>query len=73
MAGEYPVARATLEQAFAAAEQEPAMSGPEMADALLVTLLKRMLKERPRKDLARFIEYQLESLGEDEFVITRGC
>lgn len=73
MAGEYDVARKCIAEALDAAEQDRGMSPPSMADALLATLLGHMQKSRTRKDLMSFIEFQLESIGEDEFVITRGC
>jgi len=72
VAGEYAVARECLEQAMTTADANTSMSQDVMANALLSNLLKIMLKQRTRKDLASFIEFQLESIGEDEFVVTRG-
>lgn len=73
MAGEYTVARACVASALESANADPAMNADVMADALLVTLISHMLTRRSRKDLTNFVQYQLESCGEDEFVITRGC
>lgn len=73
MAGEYDVARELIGQAFEQAEKDRAMSTDTMATALLGTLLKRLLSERSPADVASLIDYQIESLGADEFVITRGC
>ncbi len=73
MAGEFDVARQCISQAMQQAEQDPAMSPEVMDSALLQTLLAGMLATRTRKDLASLIEFQLESAGEDEFVVTRGC
>lgn len=73
MAGEYEVARECIAQALARASLSSGMSSEGMADALMVTLIMQMLKGRSRKDLASFIDYQIESCGEDEFVVTRGC
>jgi hypothetical protein len=72
MAGEYTVAQKCVDTAITTAQEDPSMSTDVMTGALLTTLLKIMIKERTRKDLASFIEFQLESVGEDEFVVTRG-
>ena len=73
MAGEYDVARVCLAQAFAQVEKSAGMTQDGMAEALMVTLITHMLKRRKRKDLASFIDYQLDACSEDEHVITRGC
>lgn len=73
MAGEFAVAREAIAQALQTAENDGGMSGDVMASALLQTLLAHMIQNRTRRDLASLIEFQLESCGEDEFVITRGC
>ncbi|MGD9603331.1 MAG: hypothetical protein AB7O21_01735 [Gammaproteobacteria bacterium] len=73
MAGEYDVARACVEQALAQAARHDGMSEDAMCNALLGTLIGVMAKGRTRKDLMSFIEFQIEAIGEDEFVITRGC
>lgn len=73
MAGEYDIARRSLAAALEAAAADRAMSEDGMAEALLVMLITHLLKRRPRKDLESFIAFQLDSCGEDEFVVTRGC
>ncbi len=73
MAGEYQVARDCVAQALARAAEDRGMSEEAMCNALLGTLVSHMAKGRTRKDLMSFIEFHVESVGEDEFVITRGC
>ncbi|MCB1745608.1 MAG: hypothetical protein H6977_19790 [Gammaproteobacteria bacterium] len=73
MAGEFDAARQSIADALTRADGDPAMSADVMEGALLNTLLTHMARTRSRKDLASLIEFQLESVGEDEFVITRGC
>lgn len=73
MAGEYDVARACIAQALDKAAADRGMSEEAMCNALLGTLIAHMAKGRTRKDLMSFIEFQVDSVGEDEFVITRGC
>ena len=73
MAGEFDVARQLVAEAMQAATTDPHMSTAVMANALLHSVLAQMLASRTRKDLASLIEFQLESCGEEEFVITRGC
>ena len=72
MAGEFSIARASIEQALEAATADSAMSEDVMETALLCTLFEHMSKSRSRKDLASVVAFQLESCGVDEFVITRG-
>ncbi|MEX2480122.1 MAG: hypothetical protein WD928_04600 [Gammaproteobacteria bacterium] len=73
MAGEFDVAREAIAHALQTADDDHGMSADVMASALLQTLLAHMIQSRTRQDLASLIEFQLESCGEDEFVITRGC
>jgi hypothetical protein len=55
------------------AADDPAMSPEVMDGALLSALFASMLQSRSRKDLQSLVAFQLESAGEDEFVVTRGC
>ncbi|MEQ8661473.1 MAG: hypothetical protein RLW62_11685 [Gammaproteobacteria bacterium] len=73
MAGEFDIARECIGAAMRTAAEDPAMSPEVMDGALLATLFSHMLATRTRKDLASLVEFQLESAGEDEFVVTRGC
>jgi len=73
MAGEFDLARETVGAALARAAEDPRMSPEVMQSALLQTVLVELARHRTRKDLQSLVEFQLESCGEDEFVITRGC
>jgi hypothetical protein len=73
VAGEFDYARQIIAQAMQSATADPRMSTDVMASALLQSVIAQMLETRTRKDMASLIEFQLESCGEEEFVITRGC
>lgn len=73
MAGEFDAARQCIADALTRADGDSAMSADVMESALLNTLLTHMARSRTRKDLRSLVDFQLDSVGEDEFVITRGC
>ena len=73
LAGEFDAARECIEAAMRRAADDPAMSPEVMDGALLAALFSCMLQARSRKDVANLVAFQLESAGEEEFVITRGC
>lgn len=72
MAGEYKLAEQLLSEAMEAASSDAQMSEEGMAQALLVAVLSKMLASHTRKQLDDMIAYQLDNVGEDEFVVTRG-
>ena len=72
MAGEQKAAEQLLDAALAAADADGAMSRDTMLSALLRLVLKRARENRTRADVISQVEFELEAMGETEFVITRG-
>lgn len=73
MAGEYAIAKEIVTDALAQAQERSDMDTESLTNALLTTLLGTMMQNHSRPDLERFVEYALDSLDEDEFLVTRGC
>lgn len=73
MSGEYQSAVKLINEALAEAEQSPNSSAEALSQAMLGVLLQTMAEQRGVKDLAAFIEFQLDNLDTDEIVVTRGC
>lgn len=73
MSGEHQAAEQILNSALTQADNDPSMSRDALANALLGQLLSEQSKTRNKADLMSFIEFQLDNLSEDEFVVTRGC
>ena len=73
MAGEYQVAQKVVEQAMEEASASTKMSEDAMCLALFSELIGRMAKTNSKQQLTDLLHFQLESLGNDEHVITRGC
>lgn len=73
MSGEHQAAEQILNSALTKADNDPSMSRDALANALLGQLLSEQSKTRNKADLMSFIEFQLDNLSEDEFVVTRGC
>lgn len=73
MAGEYAMAKEIVAGALASAQKRSDMDAESLSNALLTTLLGTMMQTHSRPDVERFVQYSLESLNEDEFLVTRGC
>jgi hypothetical protein len=73
MAGEFRVAQQQITDAMETADAEGAMSRDAMGRALLTELLTQLSQEHSPQTLKDLIDYQLENLGNDSFVVTRGC
>ncbi|MCV6615019.1 MAG: hypothetical protein OIF35_08575 [Cellvibrionaceae bacterium] len=73
MSGEYATAAALLDNACKAAETDPAMSCDTLFNALLGILLQKQAQSHGKADVLSFVEFQLDHLGDDEVVVTRGC
>lgn len=55
------------------ARDDTGMSGQTMTEALQVLVLGKLSGGQTRKALDELISFQLDSLGEDAFVVTRAC
>lgn len=73
MAGEFRIAQNAISEAMETAEAENGMSTDAMGRALLTELLQNLSKHNDPKTLRDLVDYQLENLSADAFVITRGC
>ncbi|MEO1657389.1 MAG: hypothetical protein AAFR65_06680 [Pseudomonadota bacterium] len=73
MSGETSLAKDALAGALATARSDASQSEDSLLHALLGEVLTELSKSRSRKDLDSFIGYHLDNLGEDEWVVTRGC
>ncbi|MGH1373491.1 MAG: hypothetical protein ACRBBW_15735 [Cellvibrionaceae bacterium] len=73
MAGEFRVAQQQITEAMETADAEGSMSRDAMGRALLTELLAQLSKDHSPETLKDMIDYQLENLGSDSFVVTRGC
>ncbi|MEM6746000.1 MAG: hypothetical protein AAF608_01120 [Pseudomonadota bacterium] len=73
MAGETTLARSVVGGAITSAQADGSQSADSVLHALLGEVLNELSKSRSRADLDSFISYHLDNLGEDEWVITRGC
>lgn len=73
MAGEFRIAQDCIAEAINTAEAENSMSGEAMGRALLTELLTTLSQEHSAASIKEMVDYQLENLTSDEFVVTRGC
>jgi len=73
MAGEFRIAQRHVGEAMETAEAESSMTQDAMGRALLTELLATLSKHSTPEAIRDMIDYQLENLGSDSFVVTRGC
>ena len=73
MSGEYAKATEAIDAILAEAEANPSMSKASMCNTMLGILLQKQAQHQSKADIANFVQFQLDNMGEDELVITRGC
>jgi len=73
MAGEFRIAQNHIGEAVETAKAENSMSEEVMGRALLTEVLVVLSQQQSPSNLKEMIDYQLENLSSDEFVVTRGC
>ncbi len=73
MAGEFRIAQQQITEAMETADAESNMSRDAMGRALLTELLTQLSSHHAPEALRAMIDYQIENLGNDSFVVTRGC
>jgi len=73
VAGEFKIAQHHIGEAIEAARAEKSMSEEAMSRALLTELLGILSKQHSPAELKEMIDYQLENISSDSFVVTRGC
>jgi hypothetical protein len=73
MAGEAPYAQQIVTDAMKHADNEPSLSKDAMGRAIINAVLSEYRQYRTVADIASELQYIIDNLDEDEFVITRGC
>jgi hypothetical protein len=73
MAGEFKIAQRCINEAMETADAENSMTQEAMGRALLTELLTALTQHNTPEAIQDMIEYQLENLASDSFVVTRGC
>jgi hypothetical protein len=73
MTGEVSYAQSIVIDALAHADRDPALSKDAMGRSIINAVLAEYSKYRTSSDIASELQYILDNLDEDEFVITRGC
>jgi hypothetical protein len=73
MSGEAEIARELVRKAMTSADQDPRQDKDAMGRALLSAVLSELATYRPASDIAAELQYLIDNLDEDTFVITRGC
>ncbi len=72
MSGESSYAKTVVAQTLEEARTRPSMDGDAMGRALIQAVVEQYLTYRDSADVARELEYLVESLQDDDPVITRG-
>jgi hypothetical protein len=73
MSGEAGIARELVRKALQAAEQDPKLDKDGMGRALISAVLAEYASYRSIADITAELQYLIDNLDEDTFVITRGC
>lgn len=73
MSGESKYAKAVVAQSLEEARTRSTMDADAMGRALIQAVVEQYLTYRDHADVARELEYLVESLQDDEPVVTRGC
>ncbi|OUS13125.1 hypothetical protein A9Q89_03775 [Gammaproteobacteria bacterium 53_120_T64] len=73
MSGESVYGNEIVEQAWQVASQSSEMDSDAMGRAIIQAVVERYLKYRSIGDVAQELEYLVESMDDDDPVVTRGC
>ena len=73
MSGEAQIAQQLVQTAMQAADQDPKQDKDAMGRALISSVLAEFAAYRSTRDIAAELQYLIDNLDEDTFVITRGC
>ncbi len=73
MSGESSYAKTVVAQILEEARTQPTMDLDAMGRALIQAVVEQYLTYRDSADVARELEYLVESLNDDDPVVTRGC
>lgn len=70
---ETQLAKTLLTDAIAKVEADPQLDADAFGRALINVVIEHSLSYRSLADVKQELQYTLDNLDEDEFVITRGC
>lgn len=73
MSGEAAIAKRALENALQETEGDRSKTTDAVLLAFLGEALTKLSASRSRADIESYISYQLDNVGEEDWVITRGC
>lgn len=73
MSGETIYAQTIVRDAMKLARQDPAYSEDAMGRAIIDAVLAEYRRYRSVQDIGDELRYIVDTIDEDEFVITRGC
>lgn len=73
MSGESTYAATIVEQAWQEASDRTEMDTDAMGRALIQAVVGKYLEYRTIADVGRELEYLVESMDDDDPVVTRGC
>jgi len=73
VSGESVYANQIVEQAWQEATDKAEMDSDAMGRAIIQAVVERYLKYRTIGDVGQELEYLVESMDDDEPVVTRGC
>ncbi|MGH1471423.1 MAG: hypothetical protein ACRBCS_09530 [Cellvibrionaceae bacterium] len=73
MSGEVEYAKQLVNQAMGETCSDKNFDKDTVGRAIINTVLENFCEYRSVKDIVSEMEYLIENLGQDEFVITRGC
>ena len=71
MSGELHLVQELLAQLADSSDQQ--LNAQYAEDLLLLELLTRLTQRRSQKDILNQVQYHLNNIHQDEFVVTRGC
>ncbi len=73
MPGEAPYAKELVAKAMEEAEAQASFDRDSMGRALIMAVIQQYGEYRPLSDIRQELQFTIDNLDEDEFVITRGC
>lgn len=73
MSGENTFAKEIIAEAIDEANRNPQFDEDAMGRAIVSAVISHYQTYRKAEDIAQELQYIIDNLDEDEFVITRGC
>jgi len=73
LSGESVYANQVVEQAWQEATKKTEMDSDAMGRAIIQAVVERYLKYRTIADIGQELEYLVDSMDDDDPVVTRGC